>query len=848
VGVVWFRLRAEVRATWRGVAVLALVLGVGGGIALTALAGARRTDAAMSQFVAYSRPDDGGFLFGSVTAPPPGAASAAAVTPIQNRVLHLPQVAAYFQAPYLFLTTDRTGRTHGGINTVGSTTAALYRRVDRPMVLAGHLPEPTRPLDVAVNQLAADRGRLHIGSTVRLYAYSYAQFRHAGLTAAFPPGAPAGPAFTVRVTSVVRSPQDVNAVLPLAARQDVSYLGQENLYVTPAFLDRLAAGLGVGVGSIPDVNLVGVRLRHGAADWKAFSAAATALGHGAIFTSAGNVYGIHTAAASAQRGIHLDVVALVLFGAIAAVVTLMLVGNALARQVLLEADDYATLRALGVARTQLLTVVAARAALVGLSGGALAFAVAALASPLMPLGLARQAELHPGFDVDLGVLVAGVGAITVALVARAMLAAWRISGRSATTSVEASGESRVSRVGDVLARRSPVAGIGVRFGMDLGRGRHAVPIVSAVTGAVVAVAALGAAVTFGASLGHLLHTPSEQGWNWDVLVGNPNNLTDQEGPGGALLARNPLVGGYSAIAILAGDNQGNAVIDGKVVPTLLAFDPMKGAVYPPVVEGHPPGAGRDIVLAAQTLGMLHKHIGDTVRVPSPGGPPIDLRVVGRMISPSVGDLFTNSMGEGGWVYGPAVRRVVAEAPSSQTSTPPTVFNVFAVRYTPGASRAVAFASLRRDFGYTVLRQLPSQDVANLQNVDRLPALLAGLVVLLGVVTVGNTLVSSVRARRRDLAILKTIGLVRRQVAGVVAWQATTFSVVAVVVGLPVGIAAGRWAWNAVASGIGAASPALVPALWVGVVVPGALLVANALAAWPGRAAARLAPAVVLRTE
>jgi hypothetical protein len=246
--------------------------------------------------------------------------------------------------------------------------------------------------------------------------------------------------------------------------------------------------------------------------------------------------------------------------------------------------------------------------------------------------------------------------------------------------------------------------------------------------------------------------------------------------------------------------------------------------------------------------MLHKHIGDTVRVPSPGGPPIDLRVVGRMISPSVGDLFTNSMGEGGWVYGPAVRRVVAEAPSSQTSTPPTVFNVFAVRYTPGASRAVAFASLRRDFGYTVLRQLPSQDVANLQNVDRLPALLAGLVVLLGVVTVGNTLVSSVRARRRDLAILKTIGLVRRQVAGVVAWQATTFSVVAVVVGLPVGIAAGRWAWNAVASGIGAASPALVPALWVGVVVPGALLVANALAAWPGRAAARLAPAVVLRTE
>jgi hypothetical protein len=70
VGLVWLRLRVELRATWRSVVVLALVVGIGGGVALTAFAGAQRTDSAMPEFVAYSLPDDGGFLFGSVSSPP----------------------------------------------------------------------------------------------------------------------------------------------------------------------------------------------------------------------------------------------------------------------------------------------------------------------------------------------------------------------------------------------------------------------------------------------------------------------------------------------------------------------------------------------------------------------------------------------------------------------------------------------------------------------------------------------------------------------------------------------------------------------------------------------------------
>ena len=78
-----------------------------------------------------------------------------------------------------------------------------------------------------------------------------------------------------------------------------------------------------------------------------------------------------------------------------------------------------------------------------------------------------------------------------------------------------------------------------------------------------------------------------------------------------------------------------------------------------------------------------------------------------------------------------------------------MFNIFAVRYRHGVSKAAAFASLQRSFGKTVLKQLPAEDVVNLQSVDHLPLLLAGLMALFGVMTLGNTLVISVRRRRRD---------------------------------------------------------------------------------------------------
>jgi ABC-type lipoprotein release transport system permease subunit len=143
---------------------------------------------------------------------------------------------------------------------------------------------------------------------------------------------------------------------------------------------------------------------------------------------------------------------------------------------------------------------------------------------------------------------------------------------------------------------------------------------------------------------------------------------------------------------------------------------------------------------------------------------------------------------------------------------------------------------------------PHADVRNLQHVANLPALLGALVMLVALGTVAHALVTSVRRRRRDLAVLKTLGLVRRQVAATIAWQATTFAVVALSLGLPLGIAVGRWAWQLTAAALGVAAGPVVPLLAMGAAAIGMVLAVNLVAAVPGWAAGRLRPATTLRSE
>ena len=120
--------------------------------------------------------------------------------------------------------------------------------------------------------------------------------------------------------------------------------------------------------------------------------------------------------------------------------------------------------------------------------------------------------------------------------------------------------------------------------------------------------------------------------------------------------------------------------------------------------------------------------------------------------------------------------------------------------------------------------------------------------LVAVATVTDALVSSVRRRRRDLAVLKVLGFLRGQVAATIAWQATTLAVIALALGIPLGVAAGRWAWRLTTSQLGVGSVGVVSLPAILAAAAGSVLAANLVAAIPGRVASRLHPATALRSE
>jgi putative ABC transport system permease protein len=140
------------------------------------------------------------------------------------------------------------------------------------------------------------------------------------------------------------------------------------------------------------------------------------------------------------------------------------------------------------------------------------------------------------------------------------------------------------------------------------------------------------------------------------------------------------------------------------------------------------------------------------------------------------------------------------------------------------------------------------DIKNYAAVRDTPLLLAAVLALLAVGTLAHVLLTSVRRRRRDLAVLKTLGLVRSQVLRVVAWEATALAAAALLAGLPLGIVAGRWAWVMFAGSAGVSGLADVPVPLVLLAIPATLALATLIAAVPGWDAARVRPASILRTE
>jgi hypothetical protein len=825
VAAFWLVMWVEVRGRWRALASLALLLGLVGGVVLGAAAGARRTDTAYPRLRAWGNASQ-------LSIVPEGTG----LTGYYAALARLPQATVAPEALYnagLPPAYSAAGRV---VQAMSSPDGSYGTTVDRVRLLAGQLFGPHEPAAAVVNQQLADIEHLSPGGTLRL---------------AFIPSDPATGnqepskefVLSFKVTGIAVFDSQVVSTGVLASAPTA--------LLSPPFAATAAAR------SAPCCDEVAVALRPGADEARFISEAEQVAkrypgthGQVDILKAADQVSGT-------QRAIQPQAVALALFAALAALIALAVLSQLLSRQLTLDAAQYPALRGLGVTRPVLVAVSLARLALVTGAGAALAVVIAIAGSPLMPIGPARLADPAPGISVDPLVLGAGFAAIVLLPLVILAPVAWRAATR-ATGPAGAPGVSgRPSVLGAALSRWGSVAGgLGVRMAFEPGRGRTAVPVRSALAGTVVAVGAVAGAMVFGASLVALVSTPHRYGQNWDAQL----DLGFESIPGnmaGQMLRSDRAVSEY------AGGDYGLVSVKGTLVGAIgldPAADASPGSSYVTVLAGQAPAGPDEIALGAKTMAAAHVRIGQRIPVvidhSAVVGLPVtrSMRVVGEVILPafSRGSFNPTDLGTGALLTASVLSEPLPRSPCPSG----TCYNFFLVRYHPGtneASAAVTLAGLATRAGCPpgacpVTSDQRPGDIRDYAGVRDTPMILVGLLVVLAVGTLAHVLLTGVRRRRRDLAVLKTLGLSRGQVLRLVAWQASAFGCVALLAGLPLGVLAGRLAWAAFTDAAGIAPSPDIPMTLILLTIPATLLIAVLIALWPGWRAARVRPAAVLWTE
>jgi hypothetical protein len=811
---IWMRARSELRSRLGAVVALAVIVGVIGGVVIAAAAGARRTETAYPRLLQAEHALD---VVVDVTARDPSVGRR-----VIGEIERLPQVAEYTRTEVAQgeLQIPGHGRP-GDVFPLVSSDGRFGTTINGAKILEGRMYDPGAADEIVPSFAVADDLGLHVGQTVRLFAGGF-------LAGPPPPGVHVPPPVALHVVGIAAVP---GMFQPLAG----GYL--PGVLVSPGFATAHRAFLD------PHDFTWAFRLRNGRADVASFAGEVRGMRpnlppHTAIqfpFNQAQQTAGV-------QQATRTQAISLWVLAGLVAIAGIAIFGQALARQAFLESVEYPTLRSLGVSRSQLFALGMIRAGAIGLAGAAIAVVVAVLLSPLTPTGVARIAEPHPGFEVD-GVVVA-IGAIgTVLLVALlGAIPAWRAATVAGTAlgTADLQGSQRPSTIAAVMTRASfpPSATAGVRMAFEPGRGRTAVPVRTTMFGAAIGLFALSAALSFGSSLDRLTSTPGLSGWNWDAMMFASTTFPapNVEALGRKLEANldaSSQVQGY-AIGTLDGLKIGKV----SQVSTL-AMESRKGSVTPSLAAGRLPEGLDEIALGTETMGTLGVGIGDTVPVTG-GHATLQMRVVGRVAMPALFFSFSRP-GQGATISLAAADRL---DPGRQPDA-----GAFFVRLVPGTDSRAFLAGLKRRVPTLfVVPQLTSGQLNSLRGISNVPLVLAGIVALMAAATLAHTLITSIRRRRADLAILKTLGFVRRQVSATVAWQASALACVALVAGIPLGVMAGRLGWHLFSDRLGVVPDAVVPVLAVLLAVPATVVIANLLAVVPGRIASRLKPSSVLRSE
>ena len=519
---------------------------------------------------------------------------------------------------------------------------------------------------------------------------------------------------------------------------------------------------------------------------------------------------------SVVDAVNVQAVGLGLLALAAGLATVVASVQALGRLLRAEQADLLVLRSLGMGRRQVAMGGASIGAVVGGAVAAIALGIGVMASAQVPTGTAARLE-PPGLRPEPVVLAAGGLVLLGLLVGAGAIVALRTVARRSED-----------------GRTRPAVGAGplpVRLGTAWalarpGSGPAGASARAALVAAGVGLAGIAAVVTFATSLDHLVDTGRLHGWAFDGALVTED--MDRAGLATAMagLTRDPRVEGLAWVSVV------DAPVDG-VALELWALDAARGAVHPSLITGRAPVGSDEVALGSETMSDLGVAVGDQVRIGSEGGAPF--RVVGRAVYPELGN--NSDLANAGSITVGGLGRLVDEP----------VMAMALVRMRSGVAVGDVFEDNAQDGVESVPPFLPPR-IRNVEAIGNLPWLMAGFLAVLVLIAVGHALILSVGGRRRDLAVLRALGAVRRQVAAAVWSQASLTVLAGALVGVPAGIAIGRQTWALVAHGLGVLDRPVVGWALLGAVGVGALAVANLMATGPAIVASRLRPARALRSE
>ena len=814
--------RTQLRHGWRHLAGIVVLVALIGGLVLGGLAGAQRTRTAVDRMIDENEVSD------VAVNPDRGDDSALDF----DRVAALPMVAD-FSRVHGVATWPSGEVTLDNIFTAPFTFATdghVLGDFDRPVLSEGRVPDPDALDEVYVDRTYATENGLGVGDFV-----SFTLFPPEALGAVFAsfdagefdqalatlntPGA--GTTVDLRVAGIGNGIEGIVV--------DEGY-EPPALWIGPALYEELGeptAGYGGATVRLTDP----ARLEE-------FKAAVDAMAPDKKI-----VYQtLPVSRAKAMRATEPAATALLIFAIITALLGILLVGQAVSRCFQLDARDNGTLAALGTTHRERFVTSMLRLGIAVAVGLVLAVGVAAALSWWTPVGPAEFAEPSPGFDFAAPIVLGGALVLLALFIAVGTIPAWRHARFDERVGVMHGSAT----AGWLSARGAPNAlTTGVRFALEPGRGSTAVPTRATVVGAITAVTVAAATIVFASSLDRVVNDGRFYGSNFDLAIDFEGGLpTDQDAVDAVLetVAADPAVERVGELRI-------TEIIVDDVAVTSLAFADTEDAdpVKPTIATGRAPAAADEIALGLTTMRQLDVGMGDTVALVTDGFEG-DARVVGRVVLPGLG-LYQGSdrtsIGVGGLVSPEAF------GPRSEDTK-----SVIVVGLDPEASGADARATFENRIASALGQQgsllfqsngRPS-DVEGLARLRSLPVVLSSLLVLVVGVTVANAMVIAVRHRRRDIAILQSLGSTRGNVTAVGVWQGVTIGVTALLFGVPLGVATGRWFWSRVANGFGTLAEPVVPLPGVVALVGLVLLLAAIAGLLPIRAGLRHRPATVLHSE